>query len=127
MPVPVGAGSWEPDYKQFVKRPTSRFRGCRGLQLVVKEFVRRDGRTCHGTVGGETHQGESSRRGSGERPVSRNAIIDWNILQMVKDVSDTCPGAKFNVVVVAKAFEGIPLLERHRKGIERRRETLISQ
>eukprot|EP00007_Cunea_sp_BSH-02190019_P001081 CAMPEP_0174235262 /NCGR_PEP_ID=MMETSP0417-20130205/4771_1 /TAXON_ID=242541 /ORGANISM="Mayorella sp, Strain BSH-02190019" /LENGTH=86 /DNA_ID=CAMNT_0015313747 /DNA_START=36 /DNA_END=296 /DNA_ORIENTATION=+ len=31
----------------------------------------------------------------------------------VVDESDGC-GAKFSVLIVAKAFEGVPLLERHR-------------
>lgn len=30
------------------------------------------------------------------------------------DVSDSCPGSKFIIVVVSKDFEGKPLLDRHR-------------
>ncbi len=32
----------------------------------------------------------------------------------VKDVSDGC-GAKFEAVIVAKEFEGVPLIKRHRR------------
>eukprot|EP01089_Gocevia_fonbrunei_P017558 TRINITY_DN5743_c0_g1_i1.p1 TRINITY_DN5743_c0_g1~~TRINITY_DN5743_c0_g1_i1.p1 ORF type:complete len:101 (-),score=21.62 TRINITY_DN5743_c0_g1_i1:50-319(-) len=32
----------------------------------------------------------------------------------IVDISDTCPGAKFELVIVSKDFDGKPLLDRHR-------------
>jgi len=44
---------------------------------------------------------------------------------IVTDVSGGC-GAKFEIVVVSKAFEGVPLLERHRK-VNQALEDLLKQ